>query len=225
MDVLTEWYGDLLPEELSEAAMLRVDSTQQLTLIESEGERVISLTRSGLPRGCLPREHDREPIEVGDDVAVHRLLEGKQPCLMGEQLADGNCLFAPLGELGPVSGHPCFVIQPATRVGESECHRCQPLRGRVDDDQGVPFPALACLFAANAAPDVDDLLTTAIHATGATQLPASGEVVRKYLANGLEAWTDVPVYGNAVGSRDRHWHLQYTDSEAVAHSSSAVTTR
>src|SRR5687768_9502381 len=88
MDVLTEWHGDLLPEELSEAAMLRVDSTQQFTLIESESERVIGLTGSRLPCGRLPREHDREPIEVGDHAAVDRLLKGKQPCLMGEQLTD-----------------------------------------------------------------------------------------------------------------------------------------
>ena len=127
---------------------------------------------------------------------------------MGEQLADGNCLFAALGEFGPVSGYPRFVIQPATRVGKGECHGCQPLRGRVDDDQGVPLPVLACLFVADAAPDIDDLLTTQICAAGATEFPASDEVVREYLANDLEAGTDVPVYNDAVGSSGKHWCLQ-----------------
>jgi hypothetical protein len=76
----------------------------------------------------------------------------------------------------------------------------------VDDDQGVPLPALACLFVADTAPDVDDLLTAAISAAGATEFPASDEVVREGLANSLEAGTDVPVYDDTVGSGGEHWH-------------------
>jgi hypothetical protein len=79
MDVLSQWLGDLLPEKLPKAAMPRIDSAQQFTFIESECERVIGLTRTGLPRGCLPREHDRETIEVGDDIAVDRLIKANSP--------------------------------------------------------------------------------------------------------------------------------------------------
>ena len=100
--------------------MPRVDSTQQLAFIEPEGNRVIGLTRSGLPRGFLPGEDDCEAIQVGDHAAIDGFLKGKQPRLVGKQLADGDLLFPLLRELRPVPGHPLFVIEPAARVGEGD---------------------------------------------------------------------------------------------------------
>ena len=91
--------------------MQRVDSTQQLTFIEPEGNRVIGLTRSGRPHGLLPGEHDREAIQVGDHSAIHRFVKRKQSRLVCEQLADGDLLFLMLCELGPVPGHPLFIIE------------------------------------------------------------------------------------------------------------------
>jgi hypothetical protein len=87
-------------KELSEAPVPRVDSTEQLALIEAESDGVIRLTRSGLPSGFLPGEHDREAIEVGDHAAIDRFLKGKEPRLVGEQLPDGDLLFPLLSELG-----------------------------------------------------------------------------------------------------------------------------
>ena len=90
VDVLSERRGDLVLKELSEAAMPRVDTAQQLAFVEPEGDRVIGLTRSGLPRGLLTGEHDGEAIEVGDDAPIDGLVEREQPRLVREQLANGD---------------------------------------------------------------------------------------------------------------------------------------
>ena len=173
--------------------MPRVDSTQQLAFIESEGKRVIGLTRSGLPRGFLPGEHDREAIQVGDHAAIDGFLKGKQSRLMREQLADGDLLFPLLRELGPVPGHPLFVIEPAPRVREGERHRGQTLRGRVDDHHRVLLPGLAGLLVADAAPQIDDLLAAVIDTTGATELTPSVRSFQRTPRDRLEATTDVTV--------------------------------
>ena len=123
---------------------------------------------------------------------------------MGEQLADGDLLFALLRELRPVRGHPLFVIEPAARVGEGERHRGQALGGRVDDHHGVLLPRLAGLLVANAAPEVDDLLAAVIDTAGAAQLSAPGEVLGERLAHRLEATTDVSFDDHLIRWRDGH---------------------
>ena len=183
--------------------MPRVDSTQQLAFIEAEGERVIGLTRAGLPRRLLSGEHDRKAIQVGDHAAIDGFLDRKQPRLVGEQLPDGDPVLPLLRELGPVPGHSLFVVEPAARVGEGERHRGQTLRGRVDDHHGVLLPWLAGLLVADAAPEIDDLLAAMIDTAGAAQLPAPGEVLGECLAHCLEARTDVPVDNIASRSSDR----------------------
>ena len=87
IDVLTERSGDLILKKLSEAAMPRIHSPQQLAFVEPEGEGVIGLARSRFPRGLLTSEHDGEAIEVRDDGPI-RLLEGEEPRLM--RAADGR---------------------------------------------------------------------------------------------------------------------------------------
>jgi hypothetical protein len=100
VDVQPERCGDLVLKELSEAAMPRIDAAQQLPFVEPESDRVIGLPRPGLPRGFLTREHDREVIQVGDDALIDGLVEGEEPGLVGEELADGDFLFSLLRELG-----------------------------------------------------------------------------------------------------------------------------
>ena len=57
--------------------------------------------------------------------------------LVREKLADGDRLFALLGELRPVGAHAFFVVEPAPRMGDRQRHRGQALGGRVDHDHGV----------------------------------------------------------------------------------------
>ena len=64
--------GDL--EELSQTAMLRIDAPDEFALIETERQRVIRLARARLPHGFLPRQDDRQAIEVGDDAPIDGLV-------------------------------------------------------------------------------------------------------------------------------------------------------
>ncbi len=155
---------------------------------------MIGLTRPRLPCRLLTGEHDRQAIQIGDHAAIDGLIEGEQPRLVREELADGDLLFALLRELGPVPGDPLFVVEPAAGVGDREGHRGQALGGRVDEHHGVPLPRLACPLVANTAPEVDDLLAVVIGTAGATQLTASSKVLGKRLAHRLKAATDVSLY-------------------------------
>ena len=94
--------------------MLRIDPAQQLAFIEPEADGVIGLTRARFPRGFLTSEHDRQAIQVGDHAAIDGLIEGEQPRLVREELADRDPLFALLRELGPVRGDSLFVVEPAS---------------------------------------------------------------------------------------------------------------
>ena len=175
--------------------MLRIEAAQNLALVETKGDGVIGLPRPGLPRGLLARQHDRQPIEVGDEAAIDRLVEREQPRLVREELADGDALLALLRELRPVPAHPLLVVEPAARVGHRHGHRRQPLGGRVDDDHGVSLPGLASLLVSDSAPEIDDLLAAAIGAAGAAELLAVSEVVGKRVAHCLVAATDVSLNG------------------------------
>ena len=95
VDVLAKRRGDLILEELSEAAMVRIDTAHQLAFIEPEGDGVVGLARSGLPRRFLTGEDDRQPIEVGDDAAIDGFVEREQSGLVREQLADGDAAPCP----------------------------------------------------------------------------------------------------------------------------------
>jgi len=113
---------------------------------------------------------------------------------VGEQLANGDLLFAVLRELGPVRGDPLFVIEPAPRVGDGQGHRGQALGGRVHEHHGVPLPRLARPLVPDPAPQVDHFLAVAIRAAGTAQFIPSGEVLGKRLAHCLKAATDVSLY-------------------------------
>jgi hypothetical protein len=90
-----------------------IDAAHQLAFVEAEAHRVIGLPRPGLPRGFLPCEHDCEAVEIGDDAAIDRFIDGEQARLVREQLADGDLILALLRELGPVGRDPLFVVEPA----------------------------------------------------------------------------------------------------------------
>jgi hypothetical protein len=63
---------------------------------------VVGLSRSWFPSWFLPRQDHRQPVEVCDDALVDRLVEGEQPCLMRQQLADGDLVLTLLGKFRPV---------------------------------------------------------------------------------------------------------------------------
>ena len=67
--------------------MSRIEPAQDLGFVEAKRDGVIALPRPRLPRGLLTRQHDRQPIEVGDEVAIDGLVEREQPSLVRKQLA------------------------------------------------------------------------------------------------------------------------------------------
>ena len=73
---------------------------------------------------------------------------------------------------------------------ERERHRGESFGCRVDDDHRVLEPRLACAAVAYSAPQVDELLTSVIHAARATELVALGEVLDECVTHGLEARVD-----------------------------------
>src|SRR5439155_13875135 len=82
VDVQSKGRRDLVLEELSQAPMMRIDTPQQLALVETKRERVIRLARAWFPRGFLACEHYCHAIEVCDDAAIDRLVDREQPCLV-----------------------------------------------------------------------------------------------------------------------------------------------
>jgi len=178
--------------------MLRVDAAQQLALVVAQGDRMISLARARLPCRLLARQHDRKTVEVGHEIPVPLLIEGKQARLVRKQLADSDVLLAVLGEFRPVAADALLVVEPAAGVGQCERHRGQALGGRVDQDHGVLLPRLAGRLVAHAAPQVNDLLAPVIHATGAAQFVAQGEILGECIAHGLEACAYMPLDTNAL---------------------------
>src|SRR3954452_13991671 len=89
VDVLAKRRRDLVLKELSETAMLRIEAAQQFTLVKTERDRVIALSRARFPCGLLTREHDRETVQIGNHVAIDRLIEGEETGLVREELTDG----------------------------------------------------------------------------------------------------------------------------------------
>ena len=152
---------------------------------------MIGLPRSGLPRGFLTSEHDRQPIEVGNDTAIDGFIKREESCLVCEKLADGNSLLSLLSELRPVRTHAFLVVEPAARVGDGERHRGQTFGGRVDDHHRVPLPGLARLLVSDTAPEVDDFLAVVIGTAGAAKFSPSSEVFFKRFAHGLKPWADL----------------------------------
>jgi hypothetical protein len=185
--------------------MLRIDAAQQLAFVVAERDRVISLARSRRPRGSLPRQDNGEAIEVGDEAAIDRRIQREQACLVREELPDGNALLASLCELGPVGADPLVIVDPPAGVREGQRHGGESLGGRVDDHHGVALPRLGRLPVANAAPEIDDLLTPAVGAARAAELPATRKVVDKCVPHSLESGADVAV---DVRCRCRHDSLR-----------------
>ncbi len=123
--------------------MLRVHSAQQLPLVEAQRDGVVGLAAPRFPLRLLAGEDDRQAVQVRDNGLVHRLAEGEEARLVGQELPDGDHLLALLGELRPVRAHALVVIEPAARVSQCERHRRKPLGGRVGEDHRVLFPRLA----------------------------------------------------------------------------------
>ncbi len=75
---------DLPFEDLPQRATLRIDSSDDLALVEPEGDRVIGLPFTRRPRGSLSGHDLGEALHVSHHVDVDRFVEREQPRLMCE---------------------------------------------------------------------------------------------------------------------------------------------
>ena len=114
-------------EESAERAVRPVDVADQLLHVEPDRHRVVAVSRSRYPSRLLPREHTRDLVEVPQVLEVQRLVDPNQPGLVTEQLANGDPALSVLGELGPVLGDGCLVVDPAARVRDATVIAARPL--------------------------------------------------------------------------------------------------
>ena len=187
VEVESEGRGDFVLKELSQAAMLRIDPAQQFAFVVAEGDRVIGLPRARLPGRFLASQDDRQAIEICDHAPVHRLIEGEQARLVSQELADGDGLFSLLGKLRPVLADALLVVEPAPGMGDRQSHRSQALGCRVDQDHGVLFPRLTGRLVPHTAPQVNDLLASVVHATGAAQFVSPRKILSERVSHGIKA--------------------------------------
>jgi len=85
-----------------------------LALVEPEGEGVVRLALPRRPLRLLAGHHGRQPVEIGDHALVDSLVEGEQPGLVGEELAEGHAFLALLGELRPVHADALVIVEQAS---------------------------------------------------------------------------------------------------------------
>ena len=60
-----------------------IDPAQQFAFIKAKADGVISLSRARRPCWFLTGQNNRQPVEIGDDLPVNRLVKGKQSGLVG----------------------------------------------------------------------------------------------------------------------------------------------
>src|SRR5262249_37688289 len=119
-----------------------------------------------------------------------RLVEGVQPSLMREELADGDAVLALLREFRPVGAHALFIVQPPARMSDRKRHGGQPFCSRIDYHHRVPLPGFAGLLVSNATPDVDDFLAVVVGAASRAELMPPSEVVGEYVPHVFTAPCD-----------------------------------
>lgn len=112
---------------------------------------------------------------------------------MGQELAHGYGLFSVLGKLRPVLADPFLVVEPPPGMGDGQGHRSQALGGRVDHHHGVLLPRFAGRLVPYASPQVDDLLASIVHATGAAKFAPPGEILSERIPHCLKARAQLPL--------------------------------
>ena len=195
--------------------MRRVDVADQLLHVEPDRHRVVPVPRSRLPGRLLTRERKRHVVEVTHVLGAQRIVDPDQPRLVTEELAHSDGALAVLGELRPVLGDRCLVIDPAARVRDGDRHRRETLGGRVDDDQGVLVPRCVPAQRAAAIPQIDHLPATPIRGDGSADLAPLREVALELNTYLLEALSDpTAVVRRALdefrmhGRQDLRWALK-----------------
>ena len=84
MDVEIQGFREFVPEIAPEAAMLRIDPAQQLTLVPAEADRVIAVSGARLPGRRLLRQERGQAIEIREDLDIERFVDRGQARLVSQ---------------------------------------------------------------------------------------------------------------------------------------------
>jgi hypothetical protein len=72
---------------------------------------MVAVPGAWLPGRLLFGDRCRHLVGVRQLLDIQRLVDGTDPCLVTEQLADGHLLFAAFGELRPVGCHALIIVE------------------------------------------------------------------------------------------------------------------
>ena len=148
---------------------------------------MVAVRRSRLPGRALRRERlDGWPPRQ-EFLGRQRVVEDRQPDLVGQQPAHGNVLLAAGSELRPVLGHRGVEVEFAALGQQVGADRGRPLGAREHHDDAVLGPRPTGLHVRHTAPEIDHLLATVVKAERGADFAVLLEVRRESVPNPLEA--------------------------------------
>lgn len=191
VEVDAEWGGDFVADKL--AAGATVDAADDFADELSVGDGVVAEALSGRPRWGLAFQRGDHAVPVEHCAVGQFLVDADEAGFVGEELVDGDLVFAGLGELGPVVGDGAGDIERAA-VGE-DCggDGGDAFGGGVDVGDGVLLPGAGLGGVGPAGPEVDDDLAAFDDAEGCADLAVVGPVAGEGVAEGGEAGIAVAV--------------------------------
>jgi len=175
--------GDLLAKEGADGAA--VDAANQLAHQMPVGRRVIGADRARLPGRGLAFQG------INHDVPVPERIRGREvgvdkSGVVGDELLDGNVLFAGLDELRPVMGDGFRDVEFAAIDQHVGADGRDAFADGHHADNGVLIPGLGALGIFVATPEVDDFAAIVVDADGSPEFVAVGEIFGERPAHGGE---------------------------------------
>ena len=198
---------DLVLEVRAEAPPGGVDAPDQLPLVPADREHVVAVPVARCPGGRLGGERGGETAAVADRRRIETGGDRRQARLMRKQLPNRDVLLAVLGELRPVAGDRCLVVDQAARPCQRHDRRRDALGGREHHHERVVNPWQAMSSVGEATPQVDHLASLVVDAARRADLAALSEVARELVADQAEALVALPLHRSLPALwRDRLSH-------------------
>jgi hypothetical protein len=178
----------LVAEERAEA--LAADAAHELAREMAIRDGVVPVLCARLPHGRLRGERfdHRRPRE--DLVDRERAVDHRETGAVRHEHAHGDLTLSLRGELGPVVGNLCVVVDLAPLREQRDAHRRGAFRGREDELECAVVVGPTRRRVGDAAPEVDHLLSVDVHGDARPELAVLGEVADERVAHGFEAGLD-----------------------------------
>ncbi|MNO74411.1 hypothetical protein D3C76_654090 [compost metagenome] len=153
------------------AGATAVGTADQLADQPAVGNGGIAVLGAGCPPGRFGSQRIDHGLPVIQRLGRQQLTDGRQAGTVAEQLAQGDRLFACLGELGPVVGHRRIEGQLALADQLQGGDSGEGLGAGEQVGDGIAVPGLLAVLVGTAGPQVDHGFATDLDAQrGATLL-------------------------------------------------------